>query len=182
MAWITVTIGLLAAYGASLSTFLVLTPYLRNRRHLAVTLTLGYLNQASALSEPMLILSASNRGQKTVVVSATGLRLPHRGRLLFLRAEGEVSLPHTLTSGKSIRLWISAARVAKALKEAGASGKPRISGIFTDELEHTYTSRGFAFDRDAYETAVPESVPVSVNVPQTISTPVAPETAPVFKW
>jgi hypothetical protein len=173
MQWFEFLIGMLALYGAVIATYLAAAPRVKLQRSLSVRSTLGYVNQSSV----------TNRGQKPITLTSAGLRLPRRGSVMFLKIDGEATLPHLLAAGKSLRLWIPAYRVARALKESGASGRVRVTGFVTDDLDHTYRSGAMPFERDAFEQALAEAtaVPSSMAIYATPA-PVASEPASAFKW
>ncbi len=179
-----ILIGAVACYGAALSTYLLVAPRIKLQRSLQVHVTIGYLNQSAGLSEPMLMISATNRGQKPITLNAVGLNLPGSGPVMFLRTEGDVSMPHALASSKTCRFWIPAQRVARALKESGASGRVRIVGLLADEMDRAYRSRSFRFDRDAYEqAAATEPFSAAVVAPATVvSSGVSAAPVTSFKW
>ena len=183
MQWPSVIIGMLAAYGAAASTYLIAAPRIKLQRSLFIRLSLGYVNQSAGLSETMVILSATNRGQKLVALTTAGLRLPKRGAVTFLKIDGEATLPHLLASGKSVRFWIPAYRVARALKESGASGRARITGLFSDDFDRSYHSAGLSFDRDAFEQASLEPANTPMATAAYAASPmVTPEPVGAFKW
>jgi hypothetical protein len=64
--WI-VTAGI-AAYGAALSTYNAWAARKKDRRHVKVTTSFGFLTYGPRLSETMLHLTASNPGQRPITL------------------------------------------------------------------------------------------------------------------
>lgn len=172
-------IGLVAIYAAAVSTYLLVTERITRRPRLAVKVSLGFLGQGAQADKPMLIVSVSNAGKNQATLTSMGLRLADQRNLVFLKPNGDSSLPHTLAPGKSTRLWVSASRVSQMLKECGVSGSAKVAGFFADELERVYRSRWCLFDASAYDGA-------TVHEPATVETVTEPESSerprPTFSW
>lgn len=183
MIWLQAATGVLAFYAAVLATYVIVAPRIKLSRSLHVRVMLGYLSQSPSAGDAMVVLSATNRGQKPITLSGAGLLLPRRGPVLFLKIEGDASLPHALAAGKSCRFWIPAHKVSRAIKESGVSGRVRITGLMTDETDHTYRSRSYRFDRDAYELVSAEAAGQSSGMTVPSSALItAQEPAAAFKW
>jgi hypothetical protein len=180
MIWLQAATAVLAFYAAVLATYAIVAPRIKLQRCLHVRVMPGYLNQNTAAGEAMVVISATNRGQKSITLASTGLSLPRRGPVMFLRVEGDASLPHALAPGKSCRFWIPAHRVSRAIRDSGVSGRARIVGLLTDETDRTYRSRAYRFDRDAYEQSPAEAALPAAGL--TAASSAAQEPVAAFKW
>jgi hypothetical protein len=63
--------------------------------------------------------------------------------------EGERGLPCTLYPGEAVRFWVRAKALARALKEAGYSGRPRVRLVAEDGAGNGHR-KGFWFRVDEY--------------------------------
>jgi len=83
MEWPAIIIALVALYGAVLSTYTLLSNRSDRRRHVKVDLSMGFLTFPDRLSSHMLLVTASNPGNRPVTVCGVGINLPNKKHLFF---------------------------------------------------------------------------------------------------
>jgi hypothetical protein len=140
---------LIAIYGALLSTYSVWTARQEHKREIKVELSYGFMrNPLSGVSPPMLLLSASNTGTKTVTLTSMGLILPRKDKkyLIFAQPESNVSFPCDLLEGKNCNVWVTTKELAEDLKREGYSGRISLKGYYRDAIGGYYESKSFKFD------------------------------------
>lgn len=94
------------------------------------------------LSEPMLFLKVANVGDKSVTINAPNLNVKHsNGGTLFTNFGNYQKLPYKLEPGDSFVAWHELKPIARALKEAGMSGKIKLDGYFTSQVGDKYAAK-----------------------------------------
>jgi hypothetical protein len=145
MNW-TVATGIVAVYGATLSTWKAVSDYVEKRRIIKVKVGGGYETRGAELGLPSIVVTAMNTGHRTVSLRGAGLRLPNGREMVHFQQSGDVRFPHELQAGQSCMICIPVEGVRDSLRRVGFSGKIRLTGFFRDALDKTYTSENFEFD------------------------------------
>jgi hypothetical protein len=145
MNW-TVATGVVAVYGALLSTWNALSTQWEKRRRLAVKISYGCETYGPQLGPYSIIVTALNKGTPSMTLSGAGIRLPDGRDTAYLGQSGNARFPHELESGKSCLICLPVQSFAQQLKTAGFSGNVRLAGYYRDALDKTYLSKEFDFD------------------------------------
>ncbi len=148
MNWAVAT-GIVAVYGATLSTWKAVSDYFEKRRSITVKVSYGYETYGpglDGLGPPAVVVTAMNTGHRTVSLRAAGIRLPDGRDTMYLRQSGDARFPHDLEGGQSCMICIPLQAVRGGLQQAGFSGRIRLTGYFRDALDKTYKSKRFKFD------------------------------------
>jgi hypothetical protein len=147
----------LAIYGASLSTSLLLFEVYRFRTEqkekqprIDVTYRMGFIAQGRATSPTMIFLIAANAGARPVTLNIPTLLLPDSRKLHLISSGRDVTFPHELAPGKSCEVYEDVKKLAMSLKEEGFSGTIELVCEFKDALENSYKSRPFYFSIDDF--------------------------------
>jgi len=147
MDWTDIVTALVAVYGAGLATYNLIAQLRSSKARIKVEISLGFLTYPlGELSEPMVILSALNVGQKAVTLCSQGFLLPNGKKLVFPNPLSNVRFPHELLPGKSCQIWTEAARLARDLNAQGYSCKVKLVGFYRDEIDTIYKSKPYEFD------------------------------------
>ncbi|WP_273846382.1 hypothetical protein [Rubrobacter calidifluminis] len=119
-------------------------------------LSLGYSPGAFTLPDEREIsplyafFEVANTGEVAAEVRRIGVE-PADGSGVFFGEgfEGERSLPCTLSPGESVRFWVRAKTLARALRDAGYGGRPRLRFVAEDSSGGRHDT-GFRFRVDEY--------------------------------
>jgi hypothetical protein len=118
---ITLTI---AAYGALLSTFVLVQSWRRNRRRVRIKARPTFLQYGDAsFSSQMTEIEVVNHGSRPVVVNSPCFRLPSGKFLNFGDADGLRDFPKRLEDGEKASIRLTNQKIAKSLSAAGLTGK-----------------------------------------------------------
>jgi hypothetical protein len=154
MDWTNIITAVVALYGAVLSTYMFITQLRKEKFRIKVKITMGFMSFVSgSTSNAMVFLSASNPGQKAVVLSAQGFMLPDKRSMVFPNAQTNVTFPYELLPAKSCQIWIEAREIAETLKSHGFSKKVKLIGFYRDQLDKVYKSKPYKFDIDEWGKA-----------------------------
>ena len=145
MNW-TFATGIVAVYGATLSTWKVVSDHLEKRRSITVKITWGFETYGTELGPQCVLVTAMNTGHRTVTLRSAGLRLPNGRDMVNFLQSGDARFPHELHSGQSCMISIPVEGVRDSLIRAGIVGKIWLTGFFRDALDKTYRSERFEFD------------------------------------
>jgi len=145
MDWTDILTALVALYGAVLATYNFIVQLKGRKASVKVQISQGFIASPLGASEPMVILSALNVGEKAVTLCEQGFILPNGMRMVYPDPLSDVGFPHELTPGKSCRVWTEAAGFARELKEQGYPGTVKLIGFYRDQIDTTYTSRPYQF-------------------------------------
>jgi hypothetical protein len=145
MNWTIVT-GVVAVFGASLSTWNAVSKQLEKRRRVTVKVSRGFEAYGPVLGPDSVIVTALNKGQRSVTLSGAGSLLPDGGTVIYFGQSGNTRFPHELESGKSCLISMPVQAVGEQMKKAGFSGTIKLAGYFRDALDKTYASKRFHFD------------------------------------
>jgi hypothetical protein len=134
-----------AMYGASLSTYNAYVARKQNRRQIRVTMSYGFLTFGPNLSDQMLILNASNPGQRDLSLTGVGILLPTKQQLAIL-SEGSSPLPHHLTQGTSITHWTPVQEMKRMLRDRNFPGTVNVTAYYSDAVGARHYSKPLSFD------------------------------------
>lgn len=121
-----------------------------DRPRLRLAWSLGAFPREDDISPLYVFFEVINVGQSDVeltrvYVAPKGDRQPvYEGPF-----EGEGDLPRTLRREETVRLWVRAKTLARALKEAGYAGRPRVKLVVEDGLGNCH-EEGFRFRVEEY--------------------------------
>lgn len=139
--------ALLAAYGATLTTYNVLAARKKSKRQITVTVSTGFLTFGPELSEIKLLITVLNPGHRDVTLLSVGFLLPDKRQLVNTDPNsGSVRLPHRLTEGTQCMFWASARAIAEQLRGMGFSGTVNLTGFCRDAVDVSHFSKPFPFE------------------------------------
>ena len=127
---------IVAAYGALLSTYVFIVQRLDKRKHVKVSLSMGFLVFAPNLSDTQLLLQAANAGHRTVTLTGWCVRPPGNEQILMPMSNSNPTFPCELADGKSATCWLEAKEVAMLLYNKGYRGTVRLRGEVRDATEN----------------------------------------------
>lgn len=145
MNWTIVT-GVVAVYGAILSTWNVLSKQLEKRRYVKVKTSYGFETYGPALGPYSIIITALNKGHRSATLNGAGILLPNGGTIVSLGQSGNTRFPQELESGKSCLICMPVQSIGEQMKKSGLSGTVKLAGFFRDALDKTYASKRFDFN------------------------------------
>ena len=148
MNW-TIATGIVAVYGALLSTWSAVSAQLEKRRHVTIKISYGFPTFGPELGPASIIVTALNKGHTPVTLSNAGIRWPDGRTTVCFEDSGNTKFPQELEGGKSCFVLIEIQLLARQLKIAGFSGTVTLNGFFRDALDKTYTGK---FDFDVEES------------------------------
>ena len=141
--------ALVALWGAGLSTYTFVTNRRDKRRVLKVRLRYALVPNIKSEPESRITITVSNPGYHSLTVTSVSFRLPSRKQLVYPYAQSDKSLPHELTPGTQLTVFISARQMVKDLKKGSFSGVVRLVGVCSDALGGEHKSSPYDFDMDA---------------------------------
>ncbi len=158
MAWVesnavAIVAAIVALYGAILSTITYRASRRDKRRVIGARLSYGFLTFGPKLSDPHLLLHASNPGQVPVTLRSAVVVLPDKWQAIVPPGQGESRLPLELAPGAGCTFWLDAREIAGALRQRGYAGKVRIHCEFGDATGENHRSKPFKFDIDGWKAA-----------------------------
>lgn len=142
--------AIVALYGAVLSTYTLVVNRKDKQRQIDVKLSNGVLTFGPELSPAVLLIEASNPGNRTVILNTTGIRLPDRKTVAFPNPQSNVTFPHALEEGKSCLVWTPMKEFAGMLRQHGYEGTLRLVAFYRDQLGKEHCSNRFDFDIEAW--------------------------------
>ena len=145
--------AIVALYGAVLSTITYRASRRDKQRVIGATLRYGFLTFGSKLSDPHLLLQASNPGHVPVTVRSAVVVFPDKWQAIVPPGHGEARLPLDLAPGAGCTFWLDVREIAAALRQRGYRGKVRIRCEFGDATGATHRSKPFKFDIDGWAPA-----------------------------
>jgi hypothetical protein len=126
----------IALWGAILSTYKVLSDYMKRTRKLKVELAYGVGRyQGGQIGPPIISIIATNI-----------YLLPDNQQILFLEPQSSVKFPCSLSEGKQCVVWQTQRELAKDLKNHGYSGKIKLRGYYKSATGETYKSKSIGFN------------------------------------
>jgi len=145
--------GVVAVYGALLSTWNAVAKHLENRRTVKVKISFGFETYGARTGPTAIFITAVNNGLRSITLSGAGVRLPDNRNTVHFAPSGTARFPHTLESGNTCFTSIPCRELASAVKGAGFSGRVKLTGFHRDALDKTFTSKRFEFDVDKWAMA-----------------------------
>ncbi len=137
----TVITTIIAVSGAALSTYLAVVARRAKAWVVKVQITNGFLTLHNGdFSDTMLFLTASNPGERPVVLQLPFIRVPNGNNLLLPIDNANVTFPHSLPESEKCMALVATREVAQSLREHGCSGKVKLVGVFRDALDTCYES------------------------------------------
>ena len=146
-----------AVYGAILATavavYSAVSKYSEKRPKVRVDGGSGVREYASGgISEDRVFVSATNVGERAVILSQMGVVLPNNNRYWFPDRDPEtaydVTFPHELRPEHACGAWTDALQLARALESMAFTGRVTLVGFYKDQVGRTYESEPFEFDVD----------------------------------
>jgi hypothetical protein len=134
----TIVTGIVAVYGAVVSTWNAVTKHLENKSRIKAKITFGWPTLGPELGPDSIVITAFNVGQQTTTLVAGGLRLPDNSTTQHFEPWGNVKFPHQLQRGQSCFMIVPKQSVAESLIGAGFSGTVQVKGFYRDALDKTY--------------------------------------------
>ena len=150
MEWVGIITALVALYGAALSTYTLVRNQREKRRQVRVKLSNGVLTYGPELSPAMLLIEATNPGNRTVILNTMGILLPDGKTVVFPQPESNVTFPHRLEEGNSCLAWTPMKDFAKRLRQTSYSGAVNLVGFYRDQIGNEYKSNVFGFNIDVW--------------------------------
>jgi len=110
--WISLNLTLIIAiYGASLSTIITITKIyyiLKDKAKIKVTAKFGFITGLPEMSENLLIITAINKGRRSVTLSSFGIRTKDKQNIINPH---RTNLPFELEGGKAHCEWFEASKL-----------------------------------------------------------------------
>lgn len=150
--------GALALWGSCLATYQLVAAKRAKKPRVRVKAGVGTATKADDGIYGMLTISASNIGERSVVIGAHYFlydwqKKNHVG--VLLQNQDEKKAPVTLQPGENTGQTWDVSSVAKELIKWGQSGKVQLRAVYLDAIGHQYTSDPFEFDIDHWSKATP---------------------------
>ena len=98
----------------------------------------------------MLLIEASNPGDRSVILNNTGISLPDGKTVFFPAPQSNVVFPYNLEEGKSCLVWTPIKEFASTLRKEGYKGTVKIIAFYKDQLGKRYKSNKFSFNIDGW--------------------------------
>lgn len=116
--------------------------YIDSRKiKLKVSMKNGFLTYTNGeLSDAMLILRVSNKGQNPVIINTPEINLRdnrEKGSLI-IQFGHVVKLPYRLEGGEALEAWCEIRPLAEALKRHGLQGRVELEGSFVSQVGDQY--------------------------------------------
>lgn len=96
-----------------------------------------------------IFFTLANVGESDTTIAELHVESKDGSPVPFGKLMGEKYLPYTLTSGEEIRFWVRAKELARALKDEGYDGRPRVKLVVAVAGGDRYEKR-FRFRVDEY--------------------------------
>jgi hypothetical protein len=124
------------------------------RRHekpqLELAQSLGAFPRPGGDISPLFIFfTVANVGESDTTIAELRVESKGGSPVPFGKLKGEKYLPYTLTSGEETRFWVRAKELARALKDEGYNGRPRVKLVVVGASGDRYEKR-FRFRVDEY--------------------------------
>lgn len=152
-----VLLGLVAAYGAILSTLNWRQAARKDRRTITVELgsAIPTYNDGRT-GRSFARIQATNTGQRSVTITTLALELPGGARMVSMSPNGfpgmpDTSLPTTLSDGQSAFLYFSYEDIGGSLIRSGRTNTIKVTPVCEDSAGGIY--RGEAWDVNPQEFA-----------------------------
>lgn len=135
--WISVITGIIAMYGAILSTF----NYLKSKKKIYFDFSHGfYYNPLTNQEYYVIIYKIVNTGRTPISVANIGIRIKGKKCGINQIIQQNVNLPKILTNEESITIPIESNEIKQALMKNGITGDIEIKGVMYDNANNKYLS------------------------------------------
>jgi hypothetical protein len=135
-------VGALGQWAGAVATFSAVVVALKQAHDMTtvrvrVSVTMGFAALGSQISDPMVIVSATNQGHRPVRLTATGMLMPDGRQLVFLEDVRD-ALPKTLQEAETTQYHVPVGVIARKLREEGFTGEVMVRFYFSDtqDLRH----------------------------------------------
>ena len=150
LSWPTILTALVAVYGAGLATYTAVSSYLRNRRHIKVELSLGIMAPAIGNTSTVLLITASNPGDKPVTANSITLELPDRKHAILPHYPGSAQLPKELLPGQALTVYVDAHDFSKDTRDSGYSGTVRLRARCYEATGQLFKSKKLKYSIESW--------------------------------
>jgi len=143
-----VVVAAVAVYGAALSTMTLRAQRRERRAVVRVKVSNGFAVSGPRLSEPQLQITATNAGERPVVLENAGFRLPTGETVMLVNpTTGSIQgFPHELPPHRSCVVVEDMAGIAGSLARAGHVGRIRLVGFYRDQESNMFSADSWDFD------------------------------------
>lgn len=132
--------GVIAIYGALLSTATFVLHNLGKRQRVKVKLYLGVAAAGPSKPEDIVVIEAANIGSIMVHLSNCCIRLPD-GQQFIARFRYDKSLPISLSSGESVQAFIASEIFIKTLEKNNYPKKIEVRAEFSNKAGKVFRSK-----------------------------------------
>jgi hypothetical protein len=133
---------IIAAYGAILSTIVLIQSVRKERRCINVEISPTFYRYADGqLSTQMASIDVINRGHRTVSVGPPCIRMPNGKFLVFPGVRGFATFPKRLEDGEKAWLSVKYSEISDALKKNGYKGKVTMRPACRDGDRHAVSGQ-----------------------------------------
>jgi hypothetical protein len=146
--WAQVITGIVALWGAGLSTLLAVRQIRRDHYRIRVKVGPALITMTDGAAPAAVLFEVQNAGYRAAEIRAIYLRLPHKRKFAFPRIQSDSPLPHRLEEGGRLTAWIYAGELASALSANGYKGLIAVRAECTDALDKSYFSKPMDIDID----------------------------------
>lgn len=121
----------------------------KDQRRIKVTLTFGIVPTRRGTAQPVLLIRATNPGDRSVTLASPGILLPNNKHMVFLEPISNVQFPYELAEGKSCETVTPVKEIAQMLqRQHGYSGELMLRGYYDNSLGGKYISEELKFNVD----------------------------------
>jgi hypothetical protein len=146
MEWKDIITAAIAAYAALLSTYTAYSQRREKKSLIDVSITISMLVRGRNVSDPVVMLTASNPGQKAVTLCGEGFILPNGKTVVFPYQNTNVQFPYDLTPEKNCQVWMDTKQLALVLQGEGYYGEVNLIGFYHDQVGKTHKSKKWKFN------------------------------------
>jgi hypothetical protein len=139
--WGSVVTPIVALYGAALSTYTIIAKKRESQRVVKVIMSHGIPVYGSQLGDDIVLVTATNPGNRAVRLSGVSIRLPNTKQIVLFESAGP--LPHDLHEGDKFESWIGLKQLRQTLRGEQLTGKVRLIGVYRDAIGTEYISQKF---------------------------------------
>lgn len=139
----------IAVYAAGLATYTYAADRARREFTASVSMSHGFIAHGPRLTD-VLILSATNPGERAITMNGWGLLTSGDRQLIFPQMPQLVTFPHELQPGKELQVYLETRNFCVEMKRAGFHGRQKFYGFYRDQLGKKFKSKKFVFDVDEW--------------------------------
>lgn len=146
-----VIVAAVAVYGAGLST-VTFRAQRRERRAIVKVQTSNGFAVWGQRGNPQLQITATNAGERPVVIEAAGFKLPNGQDTLALinPTTSTMQFPHQLAPHHNCLVAEDMAEIAGSLAQAGHRGRIKLVGFFRDQDGNVFRAKPCDFDIEGW--------------------------------